>query len=430
MVLAYPFADDAPRTQRFGLTVEGMPIDVLATDGDDYASFAVEGPAEVEVRLPSGAERAIVRPLRHGIAPSLENGRIRFLIPGPIDLMVECDGHVCLHIYANPVHADEGAGADLVFGAGDIHHVGELRLEAGQHVHFSGGAIVHGCLRASEAHALKITGPGVLDGGYDGGPGFGRAAVIEGSHGVRIQDLTMIRPCGWMLTLGACEDVTVEHLRQIGTRLSSDGVDVVGSRQVRVRNSFLRNGDDCVVVKSLDLRRESGVRLDHTFPVEDVEFSGCAIISYRGGNAMEIGHELRTDSVRNIRFRDIDVMGVHQFGSVFGIHNADRARIEDVLYEDIRVEHHYDKLVDFRVVKSRWGKDAERGSVKGVTLRNVDVRLEDYNHGYTSSLIGGYDAGHRVEDVRFENFVHGGRKAMHPDELDLFVKYAEGIRFA
>jgi len=84
-------------------------------------------------------------------------------------------------------------------------------------------------------------------------------------------------------------------------------------------------------------------------------------MAYVGGQAMEIGHELRTASVRDIRFRDCDVLAVHGHGGVFGIHNADRATVSDVLYENIRVEHHYEKLVDFRIVKSRWSKDDQRG---------------------------------------------------------------------
>jgi hypothetical protein len=44
------------------------------------------------------------------------------------------------------------------------------------------------------------------------------------------------------------------------------------------------------------------------------------------------------------------VIAAHGEGGVFTIHNGDRACISRVLYEDIRVEHFYDKLVDFRIM--------------------------------------------------------------------------------
>ncbi len=44
--------------------------------------------------------------------------------------------------------------------------------------------------------------------------------------------------------------------------------------------------------------------------------SGCMFYNTHGGSAMEIGYETITDHIRNIRFEDIDVLAVHQFGSV------------------------------------------------------------------------------------------------------------------
>lgn len=69
----------------------------------------------------------------------------------------------------------------------------------------------------------------------------------------------------------------------------------------------------------------------------------------------------------------------------------------------IRIEHHYEKLVDFRIVKSRWSKDAERGQIRNVTLRNIEVAISVFNPGYSCSLIGGFDAQHTVEHVLFDS---------------------------
>jgi hypothetical protein len=144
---------------------------------------------------------------------------------------------------------------------------------------------------------------------------------------------------------------------------------------------------------------------------------------------MEIGYETRADRIGDVPFRAIDVMAVHQFGSVFGIHNGDRAGVENITWEDVRVEHHYDKLVDFRILHSRWNRDAQRGHVRGVMLRHIQIDQSPFNEGYTISFIGGWDAGHRVEDVTFEDFRIGVKQVRNPDTASLFTRQAEGLRF-
>jgi hypothetical protein len=133
----------------------------------------------------------------------------------------------------------------------------------------------------------------------------------------------------------------------------------------------------------------------------------CVFINDRGGNATEIGYELRCDHVRNITFRNCDVLSVHGHGAPFAIHNGDHATVSDVLYEDIRVEHYYDKIIDFRVLHSQWNRDDERGQIRNISLRNIKIMPAIYNEGYTISVIGGYDAEHTVENIVLEEFYLG-----------------------
>jgi len=144
---------------------------------------------------------------------------------------------------------------------------------------------------------------------------------------------------------------------------------------------------------------------------------------------MEIGYETSTDHIRNIRFEDIDVLAVHEFGAVFGIHNGDRAMVENVVWDNIRVEHHFDTLIDFRVLHSRWNVDAKRGGVRNITLRNIKAVQSPFNAGYTVSIISGFNAAHPVTDVTFENFELGGRLILNADDLDLVTRNAHGITF-
>jgi len=174
-------------------------------------------------------------------------------------------------------------------------------------------------------------------------------------------------------------------------------------------------------------RYDKSITSDWSKDMEDVEVTGCILWSY-GGQVFEFGHELTTESIKNIRFTDCDVV-VHNYGGVFGIHNSDRVTISNVLFENIRVEHYFNLLIDFKIMKSRAVTDQERGQIRNVTLRNIDVKVNAYNLGVSVSHIGGYDAKHTIQNVVFDNFVLDGKKVENADQLDLYIKEASNIIF-
>ena len=147
------------------------------------------------------------------------------------------------------------------------------------------------------------------------------------------------------------------------------------------------------------------------------------------GNVMEIGYELRADSVRDIVFEDIDVLYAHGDGAVFSIHNGDRAVVENVRWENIRVEHYWDKLLDFRVVSSLYSHDEQRGRIRGVHLKNIRVVRALFNAGCSVSLISGHSADAPVEHVLIEDFRIGEEKVLSADQLDLHLRHVSDLRF-
>ena len=433
-VVAYVFPRICPTSTTYKMRAGGQDIFVYHTTIGDFAAFACRGPVQIEIELPRATDQIRIAPARHHLAAVRDGKLARFVLPGAMNLWVEIEGLEPLYLFANSAVQDAPkatAPGVRYFRSGQVYEVGELRLHDDETVFIEGGAVIRGCIRATGARNVRIAGPGVLDGSYyRRGVDARRSIVLEGCRDSRIEDLTLIEPTSWMIMLGGCEGVTVHNVRELGTVGGTDGIDIVGSRRIRVENCFCRNGDDCIAIKSLDMRKHGrDASIDYSGDVEDIEVSGCAFMAYIGGQAMEIGHELRTAYLRHISFRDCDVLAVHGHGGVFGIHNADRATVSDVLYENIRVEHHYEKLVDFRIIKSRWSKDEERGQIRAVTLRNIDVALSVFNPGYSCSLIGGFDGKHTIEHVRFENFRVGGKLVTSPDAMDLYCKQTNDIAF-
>jgi hypothetical protein len=433
LVETYSYPRISPSAKDFKLKANNQSVFVYKTNGGPFASFSCQGTIQLEAELPIGSKNITISPKRLGIAPTINENKISFQIPGPMSFAIMVDGLPALYVFANPIERNAPGPNDekvKYFKAGQVYEVGQINLSSDETLYIEGGAVIRGSIFASTSKNIRISGYGVLDGSYYVNDDGHRSILFEDCKNSVIENIIMIEPTSWMIVLGLCENVTVQNTKQLGFISTSDGVDIVGSKHIRVLNSFIRSGDDCIVVKAFDMSRyQKMLTKNFSADVEDVEANGCTVISHKGGQAFEIGHELTTNSVKNIRFVNCDVLGVHDLGGVFGIHNTDRALISDVVYEDIRVEHYYNKLIDFRIIKSRYFKDKERGRVQQVLFKNIDVTVSQYNPGYSISTIGGYDADHKIENVVFDNFRLNGVKVMHPDQLDLFTKQATGIIF-
>jgi hypothetical protein len=429
------------RSSNFKVRAQRYPLDVLHHPGADHTSFECSGPVDIEIELPGPPGQIYIRPLARGIKARTEGNRIHFTLQAPQKLQVEIEGQPLLYIYAlTPAPEIPDTPHVHRFSAGKIHDVGLLTLGKDEICWIEAGAVLRGSIRAERTSGVRIGGYGILDGSYwaqESNAKWRKSLVLDHCTDCQVEDILMLGPSSWMLVLGGCDQIDVKNIRQIAIEMSTDGIDIAGSRRVSISGCCLHNGDDNIAIKALRNLTGKDERVPLGFPtedwkknVEDIVVRDCIFYNVNGGSAMEIGYETSTDYIRNIRFENIDVLAVHQFGSVFGMHPGDRAHVENVTWDTIRVEHHYDKLVDFRVLKSRWNLDMERGQIRNVVLRNVAVLKSIYNEGYTVSIIAGYDAAHDVQGVRFENFVLGGKKVLSADDLDLVTRNVHDITFA
>lgn len=440
---SYQHPRSLPRSLVYALRINGQAVEVLHTGVADFAIAALaesDLPARVEVSVLKGSpsEGARVRPACRQIACQQNGETVSFDLIAPLKVSLEMGGGmkpIYLFLGAPEQEPPRAGEPEVVtFPAGQVTEKAVLDLEDGQTLYLPGGAVFKGMIRARNARNIRICGHGIVDGSfYDRSrdcvlmPGI----VLEKCSGIRVEEITMVRPSGWMLVTADCEDVGVRDIRQIGEVVSSDGIDVVGSRRVRIEDCFLHNNDDCVVIKAFDIAGKNlpgaGV-IRGRADVDDVLVERCVLANWEAGNAMEIGHELSTDFVRNIIFRDIDVLHVHAQGAVFSLHNYGRALIEKVLFENIRIEHCWDKFIDFRISRSRFSNDDEYGHIRDVVLRYIHWEQSDFNAGYTISLIGGRDASHRIENVTLENICLKGRPVRDLDELEIHLRHTDGIK--
>ena len=456
-VTTYPFPAALPSSETYRVTAGGQPVRVIHSERADIAWFACGGPVDIAVEVGHEVKRVDVRPLRHGLQPVLHGRALRFRIPGPVKLSIEIDGDIRrpLFLFADAPEQDAprpGAPGVRRFAGGQIHEVGELTLASGQSLYLEPGAVVRGTLVARSARDLRIFGRGLFDAtGRTEKKTFLR---FTDCAEVRLDDFLVLGAYGWTLVPWQCQQVRIANIKLVSWRDNDDGIDICASQNVRVEDCFLRTKDDCIALKAHGDR--SGA-----WDVRDVHIARTVFWNAEWGNAMEIGFELRTARVSDVVVQDCDIIRV-EGGAVLSVHNADFATVEDIRYEDIRVEDASDKLLELRVGLSiysqdcpkpysrsnpqrkpvpgggpwlpldllsdeeRTAQDANRGRIRNVVVRNIAL----VGGKMPVSSIQGYDALRPIENVTFEQVRFHEQAVRDGAALKLSVTNGVGIRIA
>jgi hypothetical protein len=482
-VIPYDFPPQLPVSMTYTASVAGSAVPALQTRRGAFLSFGMTGPVEVKVKLAKSPQAVVVRPLSAGIMAEIEGDTLRFQLPRPLNLSVEIDGDLDdpLFVFANPQlePPDKNDPKLRYYEAGRIHDAGEILLGDGETLYLEGGAVVRGEVRARNARKVAVRGAGILDAGTR--KRKINMLVLRECRDAVIENIILLDPLGWTMHLSASEDIRISNTRVIGWRANSDGLDIEHSGKVRVDGCFWRTNDDCIAVKAIYPPGVQGVPFEEMINpetlgghdvariaggvMEDIEIRNCVLWNDSGGQGFEIGFELRIDTIRGITFRDSDIIHVAG-GGAFTIHNGDRAKIENLRIENIRVED-TDRLVDFHVGLSIYSIDCppefrrsnpqrkavpaqhrpekannpyqwfvpaavdlprfeiNRGLVRDVVFRNVKVATAPR----TGSILHGFSETRGISDVTFDNLVIDGRPIRSADQADLFIEHARNVRF-
>jgi hypothetical protein len=385
--------------------------------------FDTDEPVEIEVtRNNLYINKVAIRPLRLHIPFEKTAGNsIRFIMNKPEKISIEIDDNIYnnLHIFArapesNPI--SQGTASVTYFGRG--HHVitDPMVLESDHTYYIAGGAFVEidlSSLPSAEAHVyalnkknITIRGRGVI---YMPGSSFSEVVAPQGLRllycsQIRVDGITLLKQSrGWTNDVHDCTNVEYNDIGLISVSMNGDGIDIVGSQNVVVKNCFVRAPDDALCVKAWQGDQKT----------EDIIFQDCVAWNDITSHPIEIGFEIRSPYARNITFRNIDVIHSNNTLDNMGtidISHGDNARLYDVLFENIYVEKIHSpilRLIDFNIVyNSSWSLSpdpSQRGSVKDVTLRNI------FYSGNNSSQLSGYNSEHTVDGIHFENFYYNNQ---------------------
>jgi hypothetical protein len=425
-LVTYPAPRDAEAAPEFELTVNGQPVFVYNTRCAAVAYFSFSGKAEVKVTFASPVYNFDIRPKSRNIQAENYRNQISFTLDRPDNLSVEINKNIKrpLFIFANQLETNVPDKTDknvIFYEAGKIHYPGEVLIKSNQTVYIEGGAIVRGHFMTDQAKNIKILGRGILDNSRYL-KGEHRPIEINQCENVLIEGIILTESRHWSCASTASKHVTYNNLKIVSSNDWDDGIDVVGSQHVLVNNCFIQSKDDCIAVKS-------GVnyftKFNSSFTVDDVVVQNSVLWNGVWGNAMEIGFETRGDTIKNVTFRNCDIIHAEGPEGTFTIHNGDRAVVKNVLYEDIRVEDSQGWLIDFKILKSVYSKDKERGKIEDIHFKNITVEGERFPY---SQLLG-FDETSRIKNVTLENFVIHGIKINSTYNGMITTNYADEINF-
>ncbi len=452
------------------------PLD--QTEEAPFITYASDEKVVVKLKANKKFDEAIVRPLSKNIVPEVNGQTIKFTIEECGQYSVELDGqNRALHIFANP-NVDFGVSENdenvLYFGAG-VHKPGIIELKDNQTVYIDQDAVVYTTIVGVFVKNVKILGYGIIDGSLsirsdkydlipfdhtrrrvakesfektlrkyykeDNGDNFTGTSICENKESFTafLQESNMYFGCihlyccentiinGVVLRDSACftiieancTNAICDNVKLIGMwRYNSDGIDLFNSRNCVIKNSFLRNFDDCVVIKGI-------VGWDK-WPNENILIENCVIWCDWGRN-LEIGAETNAPEYRNIVFKNCDC--IHCTCVALDVQHCDRAYIHDITFENIRVEyskhdvamvyqesddmdfktrHNQATAICVEICESGYSDSNIKGRVENVRFKNIKV-LSDENM-IPSIVITGLDNEHTVKDVTIENLTFNGKK--------------------
>lgn len=441
----------------YTVTVNGVAVPVYDTPIASYAVFDFTTNAKVEVNTTFDVRWVDIRPIKSAIKPTTtSDNSFTFTMGTPQNLSVELNGRIRqqpLFIFSNLPEKDKPTKKDknvIWFEGGKIHKDVRLELQDNQTVYIEGGSVVQGYIFAAGKKNIKICGRGILDGSFNrtGEGSKNKFLNFRNCENVSINDIILHNGTTWQIATFFCNKVRITNARIVSESGGDDGMDIFRCNDVVVSGVFAHTKDDCIAIKS---GGNGEVKVQNT---DQILVKDCIFWNSIWGNAIEIGFELYSEEVKNIRFENIDIIHVED-GAAMSIHNAGQAKVHDVVFENIRIEDVRQKLFDVAIFFSQWGPDGTRdkefnekyymhGAWDGVqripegkeayhrayrgTVSNIvfkDIQIVDGTLPF--SVFYGFDKEKNISGVTIENLTYRGVQLKTIEAARISMKHTEGL---
>ena len=321
-----------------------------------FATVDIEHEALMEIQISDFFKKCELRPLSKHIAYERRRNTLFIPIKEAMQFTVEIDGfHHALHVFVNEKSIIP-KDCTMYFDKG-IHDVGLLWLESNQVIYLEEGAILNGVIYGKDVNNIKICGRGILNSAccrrgrdeHEGGQeiknalrskGFDEdninylgSMVLQNCKNVFVEGVIFVDSPLWTIIIrDNCEDIVVDNIKIIGQwRYNSDGVDICTSRNVILKNSFIRSFDDCIVVRGAHLPGEEGI-------TENILVENC--VCWNDWNiALEVWCGYKQSTIRDVVFKDNYI--IHICATVMDIKTwagSINTNIENITFDGVYVD--------------------------------------------------------------------------------------------
>lgn len=409
-IQANPGNPTSPTATAHTVSVNGTAVPVKAESvsgtSHDVAMFAKgTGTATVSVTMPGLAASAtpVVTPRTLAITTTRSGDTVTFTIRDAHPLVIETPGVRALFLFVTPAETAVPSASDpdvLYFGPGE-HDAGVIRPESGQTVYLAPGALVHGRIDGDGVTNVHVLGRGILDAGADTSRTDKTMAIrFHDSSDITVSGIGVRNAQWWQTLYIRSSGIHVSWLNLMGTLINNDGIDTDGVQDMTVEHNFVMSGDDGFGWHALDAAT-NGEPDTRGLHATDTTFWNVT-----GGNPVRFGSSMETEVFTDISITQSYVLRAKEVALKFDV--QDWATVSDVTVDGFHVESQPvgKQAIVLQVLKGQYSNDTgyrdERGRITGITIRDfTDVTADPVT-------LSGWDAGHGIADVAFEDVVLGG----------------------
>lgn len=391
----------------------GRQRPIEQTELAPMVSFESDEEVTLKIIYNTAPKEVTVRPLSKGVNADTDGNSATVVLSHPGSYTVEADGlHEALHVFFNPIKDFEiytkTAKSILRYGPG-VHNIGKVELFSDTTIIIDRDAYIYGSFISVNSENVVICGYGVIDGSletrsdedlllpYDFSGEItkdreGLLAHLERTHvldgiirfynckNVHLEGVVLRDAATFAVIPANCASVMIDNVKTIGMwRYNADGIDLFNCRDVVIRNCFLRDFDDCIVLK--------GICGWDNYDMENILVEHCVVWCDWGRN-LEIGAETNAPAYHNIMFRDCDcIHGVHV---MCDIQHFDRAEIYDVTFENIRCEyskHQLGEVYQHDMTAPYNPEGVEHPILLGIFIRGLNIFSQSGIHGMVHDIV-------------------------------------------
>ena len=140
--------------------------------------------------------------------------------------------------------------------------------------------------------------------------------LFQECQNIKIKDITLKNSTSWVQTYANCTDLTIEKIRVESTAYwNNDGIDIVDSKNVVIRDCFINAADDAICLKSFDTK--SGC--------ENILIERCTMRS--SASALKLGTS-SYGGFRKIKARQLTIYDTYR--SAIALECVDGGVMEDI----------------------------------------------------------------------------------------------------